>query len=165
MRDMSTVPEHSAGRDTAPAGSSSAPIRVLVISDTRLYREGLSEVFGRADSLEVVGTVAGPLDAVEVLAREAVGIVLIGLAADDTLDAARMIAAAHPGVRMVALAVEDRPEDVVPLAEAGVCGYVPRDAALADLVGTLRSVVRGESPCSPVVAAGPAAPVRTRAPG
>ena len=130
------------------------PIKILVVSDTRLYREGLAEVFGRAGSLRVVAAVAHALDAVSVLHSAPVDVVLLGLAAGDTLDAARLIGGAHAGVRIVALAVDDRPEDVVPLGEVGVCGYVPRDAALTDLVGTLRSVVRGESPCSPGVAAG-----------
>jgi two-component system, NarL family, nitrate/nitrite response regulator NarL len=140
--------------DIAPVGSATTPIRVLVVSDTLLYREGLAEVFGRAVSLRVVAAVAHTHDAVAVLDAEEVDVVLLGLAAGDTLDPARLIAGAHPGMRIVALAVDDRPEDIVPLAEAGICGYVPRDAALSDLVGTLRSVMRGESPCSPVVAAG-----------
>jgi DNA-binding NarL/FixJ family response regulator len=151
---MSPAANHSGGVDLAPDGSGTRPIRVLVVSDTRLYREGLSEVFGRTQSLAVVDAVAHPLDAVAVLEREQVDVVLLGLATDDTPDAARFIGAAHPGVRIVALAVDDRPEGVVPLAEAGACGYVPRDAALSDLMATLRSVVRGESPCSPSVAAG-----------
>jgi two-component system nitrate/nitrite response regulator NarL len=153
---MSERVEHSAGIDVALDGSGTRPIRVLVVSDTRLYREGLAEVFGRTASLVVVGAVAHALDAVEMLENEKVetDVVLLGLAADDTLQAAGFIGAAQPAVRIVALAVDDRPEGVIPLAEAGICGYVPRDAALADLIGTLRSIVRGESPCSPSVAAG-----------
>jgi two-component system nitrate/nitrite response regulator NarL len=151
---MTGSDEHSAGTHIAPVGSGPRPIRILIVSDTRLYREGLSDVFGRTGDLEVVAAVAHALDAVAVVSAEPVDVVLLGLAAADTLDAARLIVGAHAGVRLVALAVDDRPEDVVPLAEAGICGYVPRDAALSDLVGTLLSVVRGESPCSPGVAAG-----------
>jgi two-component system, NarL family, nitrate/nitrite response regulator NarL len=131
-----------------------APIRILVIADTRLYREGLTEVLGRDESLEVVAVVAHAADAIAVIARQLVDVVLLGLTPYDTRDATRTISAAHPGARVVALAVDDSPDEVVPLAEVGVCGYVPRDAALSDLVRTLRSVVRGESPCSPAVAAG-----------
>jgi DNA-binding NarL/FixJ family response regulator len=140
--------------DVAPVGPGTRPIRILVVSDTRLYREGLREVLGRTDSLIVVGTAAHAEDALFVLSANPVDVVLLGLAAADTAGAARLIAGAYAGVRIVALAVDDRPEDVLPLAEAGVCGYVARDAALSDLVGTLGSVVRGECPCSPGVAAG-----------
>jgi DNA-binding NarL/FixJ family response regulator len=134
--------------------SGTRPIRILVVSDTRLYRDGLREVFGRTDTLSVIGAAAHAEDALEVLGTEPVDVVLLGLAGPDAIAAAQFITAAHAGVRIVALAVDDRPEDVVPLAEVGVCGYVARDASLSDLVHTLRSVVRGESPCSPGVAAG-----------
>jgi two-component system nitrate/nitrite response regulator NarL len=151
---MSASAEQAARIDVSPGGSAIRPIRILVVSDTRLYREGLAEVFGRTASLSVVATVAHASGAVTVLDDEHVDVVLLGLAGTDTLDAVRLIAGAHAGVRIVALAVDDRPEDVVPLVEAGACGYVARDAALTDLVGTVGSVVRGESPCSPSVAAG-----------
>jgi len=141
-------------RTDQPEPSGAAPIRILVIADTRLYREGLAEVLGRDESLEVVAAVPHVADAILVIPEQPVDVVLLGLTPYDTLDATRAISAAHPGTRLVALAVDDRPDEVIPLAEVGICGYVPRDAALADLVQTLRSVVRGESPCSPAVAAG-----------
>jgi DNA-binding NarL/FixJ family response regulator len=146
--------EQTTGADVVSEKSVTRPIRILVISDTRLYREGLREVLGRTDTLSVVGTGAHVEDALAIMSCESVDVVLLGLAASDALAAARLITGAHAGVRIVALAVDDRPEDVVPLAEAGACGYVARDASLSDLVTTLRSVVRGESPCSPGVAAG-----------
>ena len=142
------------GAQEEPEGPEAQPIRILVVADTRLYREGLAEVLRRARGLQVVAAVAHAYDGVAVVDREDVDVVLLGLTAGDTLDAARTICAAHAGLRIVALAVDDRPEEVIPLAEAGICGYVPRDAALTDLMLTLRSVVRGESPCSPAVAAG-----------
>jgi two-component system nitrate/nitrite response regulator NarL len=66
----------------------------------------------------------------------------------------RAIHGTRSGTRLVALAVGERPEDVVPLAEAGICGYVPRDAALPELVSTVEAVDRDELLCSPCVAAG-----------
>jgi two-component system nitrate/nitrite response regulator NarL len=48
----------------------------------------------------------------------------------------------------------DRTDDVVAIVEAGVAGYVPKEASVADLVSTLECVSRGEMPCSPRVAAG-----------
>jgi len=151
---MGLVKHEAVGTLEAPGGSGRRPIRILVVADIRLYCEGLAEVFGRSGRLLVVAAVAHPLDAVDVLEAEAVDIVLLGLGAGGSAEAARTIVGAHPGARLVALAVEDRPEDFVPLVEVGICGYVPRDAGLPDLVATVESVACGELPCSPCVAAG-----------
>jgi DNA-binding NarL/FixJ family response regulator len=123
-----------------------------VVADICLYREGLAEAFGRAPELKVVAAVAHPRDAVDVLDTEPVDIVLLGLGTVATVRAAETIASVHPQTPLVALAVDDRPEDVVPLAEAGICGYVPRAATLPHLVETVQCVARGELPCSASVA-------------
>jgi two-component system, NarL family, nitrate/nitrite response regulator NarL len=151
---LGAVDHAAVGAPGAPGGSGTDPIRILVVADIRLYREGLAEVFGRAGRLHVVAAVARPLDAVGVLDDETVDIVLLGLESAHSVTAAQTIVGAHPEARLVALAVDERPEDVVPLAEVGICGYVNRDAALPDLVATVESVARGELPCSPSVAAG-----------
>ncbi len=53
----------------------------------------------------------------------------------------------------MALAVSEVESDVLAWAEAGVVGYVPREASLEDLVSTIEAVVRGELRCSPRIAA------------
>jgi len=171
--------EAAIGTLDAPGGGHGEPIRIVVVADICLYREGLAEVFARTERLLVVAAVAHPLDAIDVLDGEEVDIVLLGLGSAASIRAARTIVGAHPGARLVALAVADRPEDVVPLVEVGICGYVPRDAGLPNLVATVESVARNELRCSPGVAAGlmrrlaalaaradhSAAPLRLTAPG
>jgi DNA-binding NarL/FixJ family response regulator len=152
MRDLT---EPDAGRaPTAQHASVDQRIRILIVADIRLYREGLADAFRRADRLAVVDAVAGNGDALAVLARAPVDVVLLGLEPGPLTAAACAICRARPGTRLVALAVGERPEDVVPLAEVGICGYVPRDAALPELVAMVEAVARDELPCSPCVAAG-----------
>lgn len=130
-------------------------VRVIIVADIRLYREGLAEALGRSDRVEVVASVTDPREATAVLDAEPVPIVVLGLTGGRITEAGAAIALAHPDSQIVALAVEDDSvEDVVSLAEAGICGYVGRDGSLEDLVATLESVSRGEMPCSPVVAGG-----------
>lgn len=129
-------------------------IKVLVVADIRLYREGLAAVLGRSGRLEVVAAVAHPAEAIAILHASDVEIVLVGVSAADCAPAIGAIGRAHPRARVVALAVEESPEGVVPLAEMGIAGYVARDASLSDLIGTIECVSRGEMLCSPGVAAG-----------
>jgi two-component system nitrate/nitrite response regulator NarL len=128
-------------------------MRVLVLADIRLYREGLAEVLGRSDVIEVVATAGDVWDALDTLDSQAVDIALVGMSAGKTLRAGAALARAHPETQVVALAI-DNTDDVVAVIEAGVAGFVPKEASLAELVSTVESVSRGEMPCSPRVAAG-----------
>src|SRR2546428_2912810 len=128
-------------------------IRLLLVADIRLYREGLAQILGREERLSVAGTAAdvdGALTSVRDLRPD---VVLIDQAMPESLAAVRAICVLAPDIKVVALAVPDMDQHVVACAEAGVVGYVPRDAGVADLVATIQSVGRGELLCSPKVAA------------
>jgi len=79
--------------------------------------------------------------------------VLLDASRSDSVDTVRALAAAVPSARVVALAVVEAEADVIPLAEAGVAGYVTVDQSLSELTETIASVARGENPCSPLLAA------------
>jgi two-component system, NarL family, nitrate/nitrite response regulator NarL len=127
------------------------PIQVLVLADVRLYREGLADVL-RRNGIGSVATAHTVDAAVETLRREPCRIVLVGLSGGDTIAACVSVARACPDARVVALAVRDT-RDILAAVEAGVAGYVPGEASLEELIGTIHSVARGEMPCSPEVAA------------
>ncbi len=63
----------------------------------------------------------------------------------------RAIANRHPDARVVLLGLVESEERVVKMAEAGACGYVTPAASLAELVGVLESVRRGEFTCPPYI--------------
>jgi two-component system nitrate/nitrite response regulator NarL len=140
---------------TAARTPGTAPdvIQVVVASDIRLYREGLVESLARSGAFEVVGT-AGTRDetltAVGALRQD---VVLLDLAMAGATDLARDIAAAAPGARVVVLGVREVEDEVIACAEAGVEGYVTREASLRELVDVVESVARGEVLCSPRIAA------------
>jgi two-component system, NarL family, nitrate/nitrite response regulator NarL len=128
-------------------------IRLLIVAEVRLYRDGLTEVFTREDDVEVVATAA---DAGEGLARAAElepDVALVDLGVHEAVEYARALGAAAPGAKMIALAVREVVDEVVVLAEAGVAGYVTREQSLDELVAAVRSVAAGETLCSPWLAA------------
>jgi two-component system nitrate/nitrite response regulator NarL len=128
-------------------------IRALVASDVRLYREGLADGLCRSGRIEVVGTAADG-DASVARARELVpDVVLVDLAMVDWEQAVRAIVAAGAEARVVVLGVHEVEDEVVACAEAGVSGYVTREASLDELVDVVESVARGESLCSPRISA------------
>jgi len=125
--------------------------RVLVASAIRLYREGLAESLARMPELDVVGTASDAGECLETVRALEPEVVLLDLTISDALDAVRALAAS--GTRVIALGVREVEDDVVEAAEAGISGYVGRDASLGELAEAVECTARGESPCPPQIAA------------
>jgi two-component system nitrate/nitrite response regulator NarL len=129
----------------------SAAIRVAVVAETRLYREGLERVLADVPGVKLAGAVADVAAAVELARGAALDAVLIDLGRDGA-NAVRSFRLAAPEVRIIALAVDEHSAQTLDLAQAGVAGFVTRDGSLDELLGTLASVARDELRCSPRMA-------------
>ena len=128
-------------------------IRVLIVTDIRLYRDGLAQMLGREQQLSIAcaaGDLEGAIASVRDLRPD---IVLIDLAMAESLAVVRAIGVIEPNVKVVALATPQIEEELLACAEAGVAGFVAREAGVPDLITTLQSVGRGELLCSPRIAA------------
>jgi DNA-binding NarL/FixJ family response regulator len=128
-------------------------VRALVASDIRLYREGLTDGLARSGRVEVVGTAADADTAVAHARALAPDVVLVDLVMAGWEDAVRAIAGGEGDACVVVLGVREVEDEVIACAEAGVSGYVTREASLDELTDVVESVARGESPCSPRISA------------
>jgi two-component system, NarL family, nitrate/nitrite response regulator NarL len=128
-------------------------IRALVASDIRLYREGLAEGLRASGRVELAGTAADGEASVAGARELGPDVVLVDLAMAGWDQAVRAIVAAGDGARVVVLGVREVEDDVLACAEAGVSGYVTREASFDELVDVVESVARGESLCSPRISA------------
>ena len=124
-------------------------IRVLIVAEIRLYREGLAAMLrAESEGIDVVATAAGADDAVRGLRDLSPDIVLLDMAPDNAW-LVRALEAAVPGTRVVALAVPENEREVLACAEAGVAGFVTRDASVEDVAAAVESAARGEVLASP----------------
>jgi two-component system, NarL family, nitrate/nitrite response regulator NarL len=144
------LPARIAGAPAADA----APINLLILSDIRFLREGLAEILTRDQAFRTISAAADVGEALRIIRAATPDIVLIDSALPDGIAAVGRVRRVAPQIRIVALAVVEAEAEVIAWAEAGASGYVPRSAALTDLVGFLRSIMRGEQVCSQRVAAG-----------
>ena len=139
------VPVNRAGLDRQP--------HIIIVSDTRLYREGLALSLARVDRVVVVGvadTVASALTCIEDKNPE---VAVLDFAMRDALALPHAIAAARMQVKIVAFSVADMEDEICECAEAGIAGYVARNGSKEDLIAAVENAVRGEVLCSPRVAA------------
>jgi DNA-binding NarL/FixJ family response regulator len=127
-------------------------INIMVVSDVRLYREGLAGSLAQRHRLAVIAT-ANNLDDTTRLDELNPDVVVLDMSARGSLDAIRRVSSSSTRARIVAFAVEETERDVLLCAEAGAAGYVACDGTIDDLVNTIHSVARGELLCSPRIAA------------
>lgn len=131
------------------------PIRVLLVDDQLLFREGLATLLSVRPEIEVVGEAANGLEALERTAVLRPQVVLMDLRMPvlNGVEATRRLHAAHPEVRVVALTTFDDDEDVFEALRAGALGYLLKDVSPDKLVEAIRAAARGESFLQPSVAA------------
>lgn len=126
-------------------------IRLVVADDHAVVRSGLAQLVGTFDGVELVGTVANGLDAVETAARERPDVVLMDLEMPvlDGIEATRRIVAAHPRIAVVVLTSFSDREQILRALDAGAVGYLLKDAEPAELARAIRAAAQGEVPLDP----------------
>lgn len=128
--------------------------RLLVVVEVGLYLDALGRLLGELDDFQVVGAAAGLEEALAALDEgDRPDIILVDTRMPASADVISTLTAAAPDVRLVALGVPEARHEVIAFAEAGASGYVTLDGSIEDLAAVLESVSRGETLCSPEVAA------------
>jgi len=130
-------------------------IRVLIVDDHTLVRDGIRALLALVADIEVVGEAANGREALEQVKQLAPDVVLMDLAMPimSGLDATRRIRREFPGTRVLALTQYDDSEYVIPVIEAGARGFVTKMAAFSELASAIQAVYRGDSFLSPSAAA------------
>jgi DNA-binding NarL/FixJ family response regulator len=143
--------DDASGLPDAPQSGPAAP-QVYLVSDVRLYREGLLSSLAQRRELDVLGA-GGSDDFLDRIAALRPEVMLLDLAARESLAIPRRARQLLPALCIVAFAVAEIEEDVLGCAEAGISGYVAEDGSVEDLITAVLRALRGELVCSPRIAA------------
>jgi two-component system, NarL family, nitrate/nitrite response regulator NarL len=127
-------------------------VRVYIIAEVRCYRDALAASLAEA-RVDVVGVAEHPLQAVSEIRALSADVVLLDLAAPEGPLWVRELGEVTPSTRVLVLGMGEAEHEVVTWAEAGVSGYLGRDASVQELVTAIEGSVRGEAPCHPRTAA------------
>jgi len=136
------------------------PIRVLIVDDQALLREGFRRLLElEGGDIRVLGVAGDGQEALDTIARQSAAgeppdVVLMDVRMPrmDGVQAAAYIRAHHPRVRVLILTTFDDEDLIVEGLRAGAQGYLLKDVPVNDLADAIRSVHRGESPIQPSVA-------------
>ncbi len=132
----------------------SAPIRVMIVDDHPVVRNGLSGMFAGDDGFEVVGEASDGAEAVRRVAGLRPDVILMDLRMPemDGVSAIAALTAAGVPARILVLTTYDTDSDVLAAIEAGATGYLLKDTPPAELFRAVRAAAGGEAALSPSVA-------------
>jgi two-component system NarL family response regulator len=122
-------------------------LRVLLVDDHELMRQGLRSILEREDEVEVVGEAADGRTALELARTLVPDVVIMDVAMQDLngIEATRQIRAECPGVKVLALSSHSDARYVTAMLDAGASGYVLKANAYDDLRRALDAARRGRS--------------------
>ena len=128
-------------------------IRVLLVDDHGLMREGLRSILERESDVEVVGEAASGRAAVELARTLEPDVVIMDVAMKDSngIEATRQLRSAQPDIKVIALSSHSDSRYVNAMLDAGACGYVLKANAYDELRRALVAAKQDKSYLSPDV--------------
>ena len=131
------------------------PPRVVLVDDHDLFRTGLRNLLAEQEGVQIVGEADNGTEALRLVRELSPDVVVMDLNMPGIsgIEATRQIAMFAPLTRVLVLTISDRDADVMDAILAGACGYLLKDASIAELLHGIRAAAAGESLVSPAIAA------------
>jgi len=129
-------------------------IKVLVVDDHTIVRDGISALLALAGDIEVIGEATNGNEAIKLVSELHPDVVLMDIAMPimGGLEATRRISKEFPDTKVLVITQHDDKEYVFPVLESGASGLISKAGASSELSSGIRSVYRGDSFLSPSVA-------------
>lgn len=130
-------------------------LKVLVVDDSPLFRQGLASLLNSRPDMQVVGEAGDGFEALEKTRETVPDVVLMDIIMPgcDGLEATRMIKQEMPHVQIVMLTVSESEENLFEAIKLGARGYLLKDVGAEELLHVLRGLSRGETYVAPGIAA------------
>jgi DNA-binding NarL/FixJ family response regulator len=131
-----------------------SPLRLLIVDDHNLFRQGLARILADYEQLHIVGQGANGQEALALVEQLQPDLVLmdVNMPVLSGPDAVRELRALHPALPVVMLTVSERDEDLFDAIRAGARGYLLKNVGAAELIDALQRVHDGEAILAPSMA-------------
>jgi DNA-binding NarL/FixJ family response regulator len=129
-------------------------VRILLVDDHKIIRDGLRAILEKQVGMEVVGEAANGHEAIALLPEVRPNVVIMDVTMPglNGIDATRRIASAFPDVKVIGLSMNSDRRYVLAMLSAGACGYLLKNAAADELIRAIHAVSTGLTYLSPGIA-------------
>jgi DNA-binding NarL/FixJ family response regulator len=133
---------------------SEEPVRVLLVDDHPMFRDGLKVALGAMDGVEVIAEAASGIDAVALATEHQPDVVLmdVNMPGLNGIDATRRIVAESPHIGVLVLTMFDEDESVFQAMRAGARGYLLKGSDQEDIARAVHADARGDAIFGPALA-------------
>jgi DNA-binding NarL/FixJ family response regulator len=129
-------------------------IRILLVDDHQMMRDGLRSILDLEDDLDVVGEAGNGYEALELARTRRPDVIVMDIGMKDLngIETTRQIMAHNSRAKVIALSTHSSEPYVISMLEAGASGYVLKDAAVDEMRRAIRVVAGGSHYLSPEIA-------------
>ncbi|MFT4082420.1 MAG: response regulator transcription factor [Nocardioides sp.] len=136
------------------SATSDEPVRVVVVDDQELFRQGLVMLLGHESGIEVIGEASDGDEGLELALGSAPDVVLLDVRMPRRggLEACSAIKQSVPSAKILMLTVSDEEADLYEAVKSGASGYLLKDSSIDQVAQAIRVVADGQSLISPAMA-------------
>ncbi|HYZ10435.1 MAG TPA: response regulator transcription factor [Actinomycetota bacterium] len=133
------------------ANGAEGEMRVLIVDDHPVTRDGLRTAFNLADEIEVVGEAASGEEAIQVVSDTKPDIVFmdVRMPGMNGIQATRQIRENNPDTKIILFTIDESRASVAEAIQAGVSGYLLKDASVGELINAARQAMAGKAVIHP----------------
>ncbi len=128
-------------------------IKIFLIEDNRLLRDGIRAIINRQEDLKIVAATGGNHDTLDQIATVKPQVVLmdLGLRGSNGLRVVATLSKEYPKIKVIGMGLLPSQADIVEFVEAGAVGFILKDATIEETLETIRAVVRGTKILPPIL--------------